>query len=101
MKKKNKFSAIILPDFKIHYKAIIIKIVWYWYKNRHTEQRNRKKRVQKINLFIYGSLIFEKVPRTLKGNMINCIMNWDFHMKKNEFRLFSYHIQISRLKILM
>ena len=26
---------LTLPDIKAYYKAMIIKIVWYWYKDKH------------------------------------------------------------------
>ena len=59
LKKRNGAGGIRLPNFRLHYKAIIIKTIWYWYKDGNIHQWHRIERPE-FNPRTYSQLIYDK-----------------------------------------
>ena len=59
LSKKNKAGSIMLPDFKIYYKATVIKTAWDLYENRDLGQWNRTEALE-VTPHIHNLMLLPK-----------------------------------------
>ena len=103
LRKKNGAGGINLSDFRLYYKATVIKTVWYWHKNSNIDQWN-KIGSSEISSCTFGYLIFDKGGKNIqrsKDSLFNkwCLENCTATCKKTEIRTLPNTIHNDKFKM--
>ena len=84
---QTKAGGITIPNFRLYYKAIVMKTVWYRHKHTHIDQQNRKEHSE-INPQLHGQPVFTKAGKSIHWEKDSLFNKWgwkpDGHVREKE-----------------
>ena len=102
-RKKKRAGGSRLPDFRLYYKATIIKTVQYQHKNRHIDKWNPVEN-REINPCTCGQLIYDQGGKDIQWRKESpqymVLVKLDSYMQKNETGLVSHHFLVLKSMII-
>ena len=75
LRKQYEAGDITIPDFKLYYKVMVIKMVWYRHKNKHAGEQNRIKSPQ-IKPHTYTQQTVDKWAKKTQWRKESLHNNW-------------------------
>jgi hypothetical protein len=91
---KRTYGGVTIPDFKLYYREIVIKITWYCYRDRHVDQWKRIENPE-MNPHTQGHLIFDKEPKNIRWKKENILIKWCLFKWRSTYRRIQIDLSLS------